>query len=267
MEAQFPRLRILLGARLRGLLSLSVVGIALILTAGLAQAEDYSLNDLQLLYTTQSKADPRNGTGTSDGDLAFLRAEHYGTWSYGNNYIALDLFMGDQVGGKGAGSFGKDVGRQYAFFYVPRFSLRKLFGDSLPSGFIKDVFVAYRMERASYGDFRSDNFGVSFDLAVPGVAFFEQDFYTRTTNYDHGRKWLSRTVWFAPFNVHGVGMHFDALVLIKSTDTSGTDVFAQPDLMFDILPKGTLQLGTRLEYHSARDYSRFTPYAMLKWIF
>jgi hypothetical protein len=154
-----------------------VIGIALTIGAAFARAEDSSLTDLQLMFSTESKDDPGNGTGTSNKDLTFLRAEHYGTWSYGNNYIDLDLFMGDQVGGKGAGSFGRDASRQYYFLYEPRISLGKLLGHI------------------------------------------------------------------------------------------SSDVFTQQDLLFDAWAQGKLQLGTRLEYHSARDYSRFTPYAMLKWTF
>ena len=246
---------------------LSILGLALAMRGSPCRAEDFSLTDVQAYYTTRAKADPGDGTGTRNEDLAVLRAEHYGTWAYGNNYIDLDLFMGTQVGGKGAGAGGGDASHQFFFTYQPRLSLGALFGSGTGTGLVKDVFAVYRMERGSYGDFRADNFGLSLDVAVPGTAFFEQDFLARSTNFDRSTKFLSRTVWLAPFDVHGLGVHFDALVLIKSTDASGTDVFAQPDLLFDLLPKGRLQLGTRLEYHSARAYSRFTPYVLLKWIF
>lgn len=253
--------------RCRARSPLSVLAIAAVLAAlgGTASAEDFSSTDLQLLYGTNSKEDASNGTGTSDGKLTFLRAEHFGTWSLGDNYLDLDLFQGNQVGGAGAGSFGNDAHRQYFFIWVPRISLTKLAGIDLTGNFVKNIYAAYRMERASYGDFRADNYGISFDLAVPGTAFFEQDFYARQTNFDTGTKFMSRTVWLAPFDVGSVKAHFDGLLLVKTTTSTGTDIFAQPDLLFDVLPQGKLQAGVRFEYHKHNDYSRFTPMAMLKW--
>ncbi len=35
----------------------------------------------------------------------------------------------------------------------------------------------------------------------------------------------------------------------------------------DLLPKGQLQAGIRLEHHRHRDYNRTSPFAMLKWVF
>jgi len=243
---------------------LMILSTALILAAGAAKAEDFSSTDIQLLYTTKSKADAANGTGTSNGNLTTLRAEHFGTWAYGDNYLDLDLYQGKDVGGDGAGSFGADVNRQYFFIYVPRFSISKLAGLNLTNGFVKNIYAAYRMERSSYADFRADNYGVSVDLAVPGTVFFEQDLYARKTNFDKGTKFLSRTVWLAPFNVGSVGFHFDGLILVKSTDANKTDIFAQPDFLVDLLPKGAVQVGMRLEYHSHQHYERTSPNAMLK---
>lgn len=244
-----------------------VAALSMPLGVGSAVAEEFSNTDVQFLYSTRSKADAVNGTGTRDEKLWAMRAEHFGTWSHGDNYLFLDLYQGNQVGGPGAASFGGDGKRQYFFGWVPRLSLSKLTGRDLSAGFVRDVYLAYRMERASYGDFSADNYGVSFNLAVPGTAFFEQDFYARKTNYDNGTKFLSRTVWLAPFSVGPLNMHFDGLLLVKTTDKNGTDVFAQPDLLVDLLPKGQMQAGVRLEHHSHRNYSRTSPFAMLKWVF
>ena len=74
-----------------------------------AMAEDFSLTDVQLLYTTGARADAVNGTGTRNEKLTTIRFEHFGTHSLGDNYFSLDLFRGDQIGGPGAGSGGGDA--------------------------------------------------------------------------------------------------------------------------------------------------------------
>lgn len=235
-------------------------------------AEDYSSTNVQLFTTNRSKADVFNGTGTADEKMTAFRAEHYGTWTYGDNYIALDLFNGKNVGGPTAGSFGANTSNQTYFVYQPRVSLSKTVGLNLGGGLVKDIYATYRREQASYGNFYSNNYGVSFDLAVPGTVFFEQDFMYRSTSVDTDSNWLSRTVWLAPFNVGGVGVHFDGLLLVKSTDNFGANVLAQPDLLVDVLPKGRLQVGLRLEYARYKSlggarYSRTTPYLMAKLAF
>jgi nucleoside-specific outer membrane channel protein Tsx len=240
--------------------------------AGVARAEDYSLTDIQLLATHRSREDVFNGTGTRDEKLTVLRAEHFGTWAYGDNLINLDLFHGEQVGGGASGSFGADTGNQMFFIYQPRISFSKLAGREAGTGFIKDVYLTARREQASYANFWANNVGVSFDLNLPGVAFFEQDFMVRKTSADASTKWLSRTVWLAPMHVGGMDIHFDGLILVKSTDNFGTNVLAQPDLLIDVLPKGRLQAGVRVEYARYKtpggaSYRRTTPFLMAKLVF
>ena len=230
-----------------------------------AFAENFSSTDIEAFYTTQAKTDPGTGTGTSNEKLLVTRFEHFGTWNYGDNYIDLDWFHGSTVGGQGAGSFGSNTSDSYFLVYVPRISFSKTLGFSMGDGFVKDIYVAYRLERASYANFHSNNIGFSVDLKVPGTAFFEQDFYMRQTNFDKGNKFLSRTVWLAPFQAGPIAAHFDGLLLVKTTDSSGTDFFSQLDLLADLTPKGGVQAGLRYEYHHSKDYSRSTPYLMLKW--
>jgi hypothetical protein len=94
----------------------------------------------------------------------------------------------------------------------------------------------------------------------------------RKTSVDASTKWLSRTVWLAPMNVGGMDIHFDGLILVKSTDNFGTNVLAQPDLLIDVLPKGRLQAGVRVEYARYKtpgggSYRRTTPFLMAKLVF
>ena len=250
----------------------ALFAVASIAAAGTVGAEDFSSTNIQLFATSRAKTDVFNGTGTANENLTVFRAEHYGTWKYGDNYIALDLFNGKQVGGATSGSFGANTNNQMFFVYQPRISLSKAANVNLGNGFVKDVYLSYRREQASYANFYSNNYGISVDLAVPGTVFFEQDFLVRHTNTDSGTKWLSRTVWLAPFKVGSAGMHFDGLVLVRSTDNFGTSILAQPDLLFDVLPKGQLQVGVRLEYARYKNpaggtYSRTSPFLLAKLAF
>lgn len=86
-----------------------VVLLSAMLFSGAAAAEDYSLTDLQILYTGKSKADAGTGTGTSDEKLTNFRFEHFGVWNYGDNYINLDYYRGKDLGGTGSGSFGGEI--------------------------------------------------------------------------------------------------------------------------------------------------------------
>lgn len=240
----------------------------LILASNPGHAEEFSSTDFQVLYTPfLNKSDPDLGNGifTKDNSITAVRLEHYGTWKYGDNFLSADLTEGRNVGGNTSGSFGARTDSQLFLVYVPRLSLTKL-ADKPLNGFIKDVYLAGRLERASYGSYQAENIGISFDLKIPGTVFFEQDFYVRRTNYDKGPEFLSRTVWLAPFSAGPVGMHLDGLALIKSTD-KGPNVFTQLDLLADVFNKGQIQAGIRLESAFYRHYERNTPYLMLKWVF
>lgn len=243
------------------------VGLLLFLS-GPSQAEEFSSTDLQVLFTPfldRDDPDLGNGIFTKNNRLFAARLEHFGTWKYGDNFLCVDLTEGSKVGGSGSGSFGSDTTSHLFLVYVPRLSVTKIANTPL-DGFVKDVYLAGRLERASYGSYTAENIGISFDLKVPGTAFFEQDFYARTTNYDDGAEFLSRTVWLAPFSAGPVGMHFDGLALIKTTD-NGLNTFTQLDLLADLLNKGQLQAGIRLESAFYKHYERNTPYLMVKWVF
>lgn len=245
-----------------------LVFCSLLLVNSPSQAEEYSSTDLQILHTpflNRNDPDLGNGIFTKDNNLTAARLEHYGTWKYGDNFLCIDLTEGRAVGGNASGSFGSNTDSHLFLVYVPRVSLTKIASAPL-TGFVKDIYLAGRLERASYGSYQAENVGISFDLKIPGTVFFEQDFYARRTNYDDGAEFLSRTVWLAPFSAGPVGLHFDGLALIKTTD-NGTNAFTQLDLLADVFNKGQIQAGVRLESAFYKHYDRNTPYVMLKWVF
>lgn len=257
------------------ILAPGMVMAALALSMG-AKAETFSITNIQLFTTDQAEMDALNGTGTEDEELTVFRAEHFGGWEYGDvygdNYFSLDLYHGVDVGGPGAGSFGSDTKHQMFFVYQPRISIPGLTAVANKDSFVKDIYLSYRREQASYGNFYSNNLGFSLDLAVPGTQFFEIDFLARQTNVDDGTEWLSRIVWLAPFEIGDLGAHFDGLALIKSTDAFDTSTLVQADFLIDVAGMQQFQAGIRLEHARYDDplggmYERTSPYLMVKLYF
>lgn len=248
-----------------------IVALAVgLLLSTVVAAEDFSITSATLLYTNKSIADPVLGTGTDNKKLSTLQLEHFGGNSFGDIYIDAEVFNGDRVGGPNSGSFGASTQNQTLIVFNPRLSLTKTTGQNFAMGPISDVSLIARFERASYADFRSDNFGVSFNFKVPGFAYLESGILRRSTNFYTG-KVLWRTVWFAPLEVGSAKLHFNGLLLVNGTDNNGTEVFARPELMYQFDSKGAFQAGMRIEHHryqlNGKDFSRTSPNLMAKWTF
>jgi nucleoside-specific outer membrane channel protein Tsx len=237
--------------------------------------EVFQDTNVSIGYTQASKLDPALGTGSSDKKVVTLRFEHYGVWAYGDNYILVDNYSGNNMGNipgvPPVGSFGDNARNQQLIVYVPRFSLSKTAGLKIGGSIIKDVYLVGRLERASYANFQADNVGISFDWNVPGMALLETDFYYRKAKYtgstaDTGT-FFWRTVAVAPIEMAGVKAHFGALLLVnKGRGAGGTDIYFEPELMFPIGVKG-LELGYRHIYHKFDGYSRTSPTLVAKWHF
>lgn len=244
-----------------------VAGLSL---CAVAAAEDFSITSATLMYTSNAKADPVLGTGTDNQKLSTLQLEHFGGNSLGDIYIDAEVFNGDRVAGPSSGSFGASTQNQTLIVFNPRLSLSKTTGHNFEFGPVSDVSLIARFERASYANFRSDNFGVSFNFKVPGFAYFESGILRRSTNFYTGKP-LWRTVWFAPIDVGNSKLHFNGLLLVNGTANNGTEVFARPELLYQLDSKGAIQAGLRVEYHSyklnGKDFSRTSPNLMLKWTF
>jgi len=235
-----------------------------------AHAEDFSLTDVQLLYTNKSKADAVNGTGTADEKMTTIRFEHFGTHAYGDNYFSLDFFRGDDVGGATAGSFGGSARYQSFFVYMPRFSLGKLTKTPMQFGPLQDIGLTARFEIASYGNYRATAPGVSLTWKVPGLAYLETALYSRRSNFS-GSHPLLRVVYLAPFQVGGMKFNADGLLLVSRPDDLGTNVLFQPELRVALDAAGKIEAGVRVEHarYSAggTSYRRTTPNLMLRWNF
>lgn len=232
-------------------------------------ADDFNINVVSVMQTNQSKADPILGTGTSNKDLTTYQFEHFSTFKYGDIYLDAELYQGDEVGGEGAGSHGSNTDSQNLLVANPRLSLSKMTGKSFSYGPISDVSLIARWERASYGDFRSRNYGVSLNFAVPGFAYFESGLLQRDTNYN-STTWLWRSYLISkPWEIAGQQFNFTLLSLVNGTDHNGTEYFTRPELLWHVDKAGAFQLGVRVETHhyeiEGERYDRVSPNIIFKW--
>lgn len=245
-------------------------------------AESWQNTNLTVGYTTESKFDPVFGTGTSDKRLTTVRLEHFGVHEYGDNYFFADTYHGKDVGsfsGFGAGSFGEQAKDQYFGVWNPRLSISKITGANLSFGVIQDVYLAARLERGSYANFRANNFGLAFDLKVPGFSFFETDFYARSARFTgDGGKDIHTLFWrtFAmlPFEIGGLKFTWSPLLLVNFNNKQRDNtVFVQPDLWLKL--NTHFDVGYRHEYatyskvagEGGGTYSRTTPTLLVRWNF
>lgn len=263
------------------LLASACIALGVVGGQGASATESWQNTNLTAGYTTHSKFDPVFGTGTADEKLTTVRLEHFGVHEYGDNYFFFDTYHGKDVGnflGFGAGSFGEQTKEQYFGVWNPRLSLSKVTGGDLSFGIVQDVYLAARIERGSYANFQADNFGVAFDLKVPGFSFFETDFYSRGASFTgdtgNGRNLFWRTFAMLPFEAAGMKFTWSPLVLVNfRRDERDTTTFVQPDLWMKL--NKHFDVGYRHEYarysktasEGGGTYSRNTPTLMGRWNF
>lgn len=252
-------------------------GAVALAMAGLAPAsqatEVFQNTSAVLGYTTQAKADPVFGTGTSDEKQTSLRLEHFGVHGFGDNYFFADVLNGNQVGGPSAGSFNFDTKNQYVLVWNARVSLSKVTGTKMSFGVIDDVSVMYRMERGSYANYDANMIGPSFNLAVPGFAWFQtsflynkQDFSFASADDKKGHLFW-HTFAILPFEIGGAKFTFSPLLWVNfSKGGAGTETYLEPDLWVK-LGGSPVELGFRAQYHKYDNYSRTTPTLLAKWNF
>lgn len=241
---------------------------------GLGQAAEVFQNtDVVLGYTNQGKSDPVFGTGTSDKNATSLRLEHFGIHNYGDNYFFIDTFDGKQVGGPASGSFGVDTQRQYQLVWNARASLSKISGNKVGFGVVDDVSLFYRMERASYANYAANMIGPSFNLKLPGFAWFQTSFlydkqtFVGASTDDKKGHLFWHTYAIVPFQIGDAKFTFSPLLWVNYTKgATGTETYIEPDLWVK-LGETNVDLGFRALYHRYNNYSRTTPTVMARWNF
>jgi len=254
-------------------LTLAALVSAMACSLSACAAESFQNTDLILGYTNEAKQDPVMGTGTENKRLTSLRLEHFGIHAYGDNYFFADVLNGRDVGGGQAGSFGDDTDNQYAIVWNARLSLSKITGASFSAGPIEDLSLMYRLERASYANYRANMIGPSVNLKVPGFAWFQTSLlFDRQRFTGAGPKEKDGHVFWhtyaiLPFEVGGQKFSFAPLAWVNfSRGASKTEVYMEPDLWMK-LGESPVDLGLRVQYHAYKHYDRTSPTLMARWNF
>ncbi|WP_285404924.1 hypothetical protein [Luteibacter sp. ME-Dv--P-043b] len=241
------------------------------LGASTAVAQNFALNNFNLMVTNEAKPDPIFGYGTPDRDLQMFQFEHFSTHDWGDVYFDAELYHGRDVGAPF--ELGNDT--QNLFVLNPRLSIGRLADTPIHWGPLSDLSVIARWESGSYPSndrFHSQNYGLSANFDVGGFAWFESGLLYRHTNFDR-RTWLWRSVLLSkPIDIGGQAFHFNLLSLVNGSDHQGTEVLERADVLWEAGHHSEVQLGFRLEYArydhnpvaSGGEYHRFTPFLMLK---
>jgi hypothetical protein len=236
-----------------------------------ATAQNFTVNNFNLMVTNQAKPDPIYGYGTTDRDLQMFQYEHFSTHDWGDVYFDAELYNGKNVGAP----FEQGNNTQDLFVLNPRLSFGKLTGTPIHWGPVNDVSFIARWEASSYPSdnrFHSQNYGASFNFDVPGFAWFESGLLYRHTNFDR-RTWLWRSVLLSnAIPMGGQKFHFNLLSLINGSDHQGTEILERADVLWEMGHTPIAQIGMRLEYARYDNnpvagggrYHRFTPFLMFK---
>jgi hypothetical protein len=236
-------------------------------------AEVFQNTSLTLGYTSQAKADPVFGNGSEDKKSTTARFEHFGIHGFGDNYFFIDTLNGQKVGGAGAGSFGMDTERQYVLVWNARASLSKITGSKIAFGPVDDVSLMYRMERGSYANYQANMIGPSFNLKLPGFAWFQTSFllnqqeHSFASSDDKKSHLFWHTFAILPFELGGLKFTFSPLLWVNfSKGVNGTETYIEPDLWVKLgeLP---VDLGFRAQYHRYKNYNHTSPTLLARWNF
>ncbi|WOX04395.1 outer membrane protein OmpK [Microbulbifer pacificus] len=176
--------------------------------AALTHAETlWSDNSLTALHGKNYEVD--YSLGSDDSTRNVLTFEHASGHSWGDLFIFSDYLVSDD-----------DSSELYTEI-SPRLSLGKLSGTELAFGPVKDVLLAGQLELGNMDDpdhltatgphFTNKLAGIGFDLAVPGFAYFQTNFYHRE-NDDRADNEQLTLVWGLPFTLGSEQFLYDGFL-------------------------------------------------------
>lgn len=228
-----------------------------------AQAEMFwSDNSITLLYGENYE----NPFG-DDRDLTTMTLEHVSGHNWGDVFMFVDRHDG-----------GDDNLTEIYGELSPRFSLSALSGSKLEFGPIKDVLIATTYEFNNWdNDFASGNqdnylYGVGLDWNIPGLAFFQTNFYQVSNDNIEDDQQLT-VVYGAPFSVGSVDVMVDGYIdwSTGENENQKSDFHFNPQVRADVgkfmgITKSKLEVGFEYSYWhnkfgSATDESVFSALA------
>jgi nucleoside-specific outer membrane channel protein Tsx len=119
------------------------------------------------------------GFEVDSDDQQTLTFEHVSGLSFGDTFLFVDFIDYRHSGGDDNSIYGE---------FSPRFSVSKIGDVDAGFGPIKDVLVATTYEFGK-GDVETFLYGLGFDIDVPGMDYFQLNFYYRDPQNNSSRGW------------------------------------------------------------------------------
>ncbi len=203
--------------------SLSSLGGFLFFISGLLQAAEWSNTDIQLLY-----GEDYNFGSAPNGkaDIRTITLEHASGWKYGDNYFFFDLTE-ETNGTEDTAVYGE---------YYTRLNLNKILARPIPvENFYQGTSIGLGINHGE--DFQVSLYGLSTNWNIPGLNYFQMDFYA----YDDMKGSLRTTyqitpAWDADFNLGATRWVFHGFADFIGSRGAGTvrQTLVQPQLLLDI---------------------------------
>jgi nucleoside-specific outer membrane channel protein Tsx len=205
-----------------------------------AQAEMFwSNNSITLLHS--------NSYEIVDKSVSTMTLEHVSGHNWGDVFFFLDRHNGSDT----------DYKETYAEL-SPRLSLSNLVGTKLEAGPLKDVFLAGTYEfmsdnNANTTDFDNYLTGVGFDWNVPGLAFFQTNFFYANNEATDDDQQVT-VVYGAPFSIGELEIMVDGYIDWSTGESDhGADFHFNPQVRANVgkfigITKSKLEVGLEYSY-------------------
>jgi nucleoside-specific outer membrane channel protein Tsx len=246
----------------------TLAALALAAAAPAARA-GFSTTNVQLLqgYGFDHVIDTNFAGQLDDGLKTTLTLNHFSTWEHGDSFFFADLSRG-RIGGQ-------DWVDAYAEWH-PRLFLNGLLGQKQPLlGVVRNWGIAGEVNQGA--GFYAYLGGLGLDFVAPKGWVLGLNVYYRYDNInDHG--WQVSPFWTVPFSLGPLPLLFTGFVDVNGAkgpgDENGVEVWAQPELLVDVLApfggkRGKVLAGIEWWFHSlsagALDETSSVPQIMVQW--
>lgn len=148
-------------------------------------------------------------------------------WEYGDNFFFFDYT--NLSGDREEGSTLPNIYGEYA----PRLSFGKMTGNDIGFGPVTDVLLAGQLEMGENINRRL--YGLGFDLAVPGMDYFQLNTYVRDDTDLPGDTWQVTLVWGSSFEIGATNWLFKGhLDYAGSEGGIERTINSAPQLLLDV---------------------------------
>lgn len=196
---------------------------------------------------------------SKDRPVSEVTIQHASGWSYGDNFIWLDLFDYFK-------SSNDNIESSLYGEWSPRFSLGKIFGFHNNDGFIRDILQSNTIEfgRSQSGETRGKLYGLAIDFNIEGFDFFQYNFYLRDNPDLEGSTWQSTFAYRYTYTTNERIQFFWAayIDIVHGNEGSGSNTVkshwhSAQQLLFDMgalfrFQKKTLYAGLEFQYWSKK---------------